>query len=206
MMHIHSVQAIAHIQDLGRFGLRRLQIENEGHVFRAFQHNPSFEYAKLHDHPIAVHTDAIEKNLVWAEETWTSLKKNLPADSPEARQMGEIQPLYNKFIDEGLRPAIARLKAGDYSADGVGAFLQANAKYGTAMNKAFLAGIALQGLVLLAPPLQGAFSVVPMPLPQWGIVLGLAVTPLVVCEIEKAVRRARTGRPAPVGKEAAVYR
>ena len=47
---------------------------------------------------------------------------------------------------------------------------------------------------------------VPMPLPQWGIVLGLAVTPLVVCEIEKAVRRARTGRPAPVGKEAAVYR
>ena len=40
--------------------LRRLQIENEGHVFRAFQHNPSFEYAKLHDHPIAVHTDAIE--------------------------------------------------------------------------------------------------------------------------------------------------
>ena len=75
-----------------------------------------------------------------------------------------------------------------------------------AMNKAFLAGVVLQGLVLLLPPLQGAFSVVPMPLPQWGIVLGLAVTPLVVCEIEKAVRRARTGRPVPVGKEAAVYR
>ena len=75
-----------------------------------------------------------------------------------------------------------------------------------AMNKAFLAGVVLQGLVRLLPPLQGAFSVVPMPLPQWGIVLGLAVTPLVVCEIEKAVRRARTGRPAPVGKEAAVYR
>ena len=41
---------------------------------------------------------------------------------------------------------------------------------------------------------------VPMPLPQWGIVLGLAVTPLVVCEIEKAVRRARTGRPGPCGE------
>ena len=37
-----------------------------------------------------------------------------------------------------------------------------------AMNKAFLAGVALQGLVLLAPPLQGAFSVVPMALSQWG--------------------------------------
>ena len=134
LKEIYEHQTIP-MRELAR--LRRLQIENEGHVFRAFQHNPSFEYAKLHDHPIAVHTDAIEKNLVWAEETWTSLKKNLPADSPEARQMGEIQPLYNKFIDEGLRPAIARLKAGDYSADGVGAFLQANAKYGTAMNKAF---------------------------------------------------------------------
>ncbi|HJB03024.1 MAG TPA: cation-translocating P-type ATPase, partial [Candidatus Evtepia excrementipullorum] len=51
-----------------------------------------------------------------------------------------------------------------------------------AMNKAFLAGAALQAAVLLAPPLQGAFSVVPLALEQWGMVLALALTPLVVCE------------------------
>ena len=75
-----------------------------------------------------------------------------------------------------------------------------------AMNRAFLAGAALQGAVLLAPPLQGVFAVVPMDLAQWGIVLGLAVTPLVVCEIEKALRRARAGRRAAREEKSPVYR
>ena len=75
-----------------------------------------------------------------------------------------------------------------------------------AMNKAFLAGLLLQGGVLLAPPLQGAFSVVPMDLSQWGTVLGLALTPLVVCEIEKAVRRARRKQPVSEETKAPAYR
>ena len=75
-----------------------------------------------------------------------------------------------------------------------------------AMNRAFLAGAALQGAVLLAPPLQGVFAVVPMDLAQWGIVLGLALTPLVVCEIEKALRRARAGRRAAQEEKSPVYR
>ena len=58
-----------------------------------------------------------------------------------------------------------------------------------AMNKAFLAGLALQLAVLLLPPLQGAFSVVPLDRTCWLIVLGLSLTPLVFCEIEKAIRR-----------------
>ncbi len=75
-----------------------------------------------------------------------------------------------------------------------------------AMNKAFLAGVVLQGLVLLAPPLQGAFSVVPMDLSQWGMVLGLALTPLVVCEIEKAIRHARRKKPEAAEVGAPAYR
>lgn len=75
-----------------------------------------------------------------------------------------------------------------------------------AMNRAFLAGAALQGAVLLAPPLQGVFAVVPMDLAQWGIVLGMALTPLVVCEIEKALRRARAGRRAAREEKSPVYR
>ena len=66
-----------------------------------------------------------------------------------------------------------------------------------AMNKAFLAGAALQAAVLLAPPLQGAFSVVPLALEQWGMVLGLALTPLVVCEAAKLLRpKGRKKSPA----------
>ena len=75
-----------------------------------------------------------------------------------------------------------------------------------AMNKAFLAGLLLQGAVLLAPPLQGAFSVVPLALGQWGTVLGLALTPLVVCEAAKALRRTRTQHPAPARDKTPAYR
>lgn len=58
-----------------------------------------------------------------------------------------------------------------------------------AMNKAFLVGLALQLAVLLVPPLQSAFSVVPLDRSCWLTVLALALTPLVVCEGEKAARR-----------------
>jgi len=117
--------------------LRRLFVENESHIFRAFQHNPSYEYAKLHDHPVNLHTDAVEKNLGWADETWGNLLRSLAPESAEAKLVKDIQPLYTSFINEALRPAISRLKAGDYSAEGVALFLKANAKYGTEMNKAF---------------------------------------------------------------------
>lgn len=66
-----------------------------------------------------------------------------------------------------------------------------------AMNKAFLAGAALQAAVLLAPPLQGVFAVVPLALEQWGMVLALALTPLVVCEAAKLLRpKGRKKSPA----------
>ena len=65
-----------------------------------------------------------------------------------------------------------------------------------AMNKAFVVGLALQLAVLLLPPLQSAFSVVSLDRTCWLTVLGLALTPLVVCEVEKAVRRGRKRRAA----------
>ena len=58
-----------------------------------------------------------------------------------------------------------------------------------AMNKAFLVGAALQLSVLLIPPLQTVFQVCALSGAQWLCVLGLSLTPLAVCEIEKAVRR-----------------
>ena len=72
-----------------------------------------------------------------------------------------------------------------------------------AMNKAFLVGLALQLAVLLLPPLMELFGVCALTAPQWACVLGLAVTPVVVCELEKAVRRSAQRRadhrPAPAG-------
>jgi methyl-accepting chemotaxis protein len=117
--------------------LRRLIVENESHVFRAFQHNPAFDYAKLHNHPVAEHTDSIEKNIKWADETWKDLIPHLDPASQETKLAKEIQPLYEEFIGEVLRPAISRLKAGDFTTESVATFLKGNASYGGKMNQAF---------------------------------------------------------------------
>ena len=59
-----------------------------------------------------------------------------------------------------------------------------------AMNEAFLVGLAMQMSVLCLPPLQAVFSVVFLDLAEWLVVLALAVAPVIICEIVKAVRRA----------------
>ncbi len=56
-----------------------------------------------------------------------------------------------------------------------------------AMNKAFLVGLAMQLAVLLLPPLRVVFSTAPMTALQWMTVLALALTPVAVCELTKAV-------------------
>jgi len=58
-----------------------------------------------------------------------------------------------------------------------------------AMNRAFLAGLAMQLSVLLIPPLQGVFSVTPMTPAQWCTVLALAAAPIPICEAAKSSRR-----------------
>ena len=64
-----------------------------------------------------------------------------------------------------------------------------------AMNKAFLIGLAMQLAVLLVPPLQLVFGTVPLTPTQWGAVVGLALTPVAVCEGTKAAARSQSRRP-----------
>jgi len=58
-----------------------------------------------------------------------------------------------------------------------------------AMNRAFVIGFAMQLAVLLLPPLQRVFSVVALGPVQWLAVLGLAVAPVLVCELSKWLNR-----------------
>jgi len=73
-----------------------------------------------------------------------------------------------------------------------------------AMDRAFLAGMALQLSVLLIPPLQGVFSVVPMDGRQWSAVLALAAAPIPICELAKAFSGRRTAPEPAAGPEKAL--
>jgi len=125
----HEVQPM---RELAR--IRRLFVENSGQLFRAMQHNPAFDYAKLHDHPIGNHLDLIEKNVKWMEETFVSLESHLLPGSDELKILKEFQPLYTKYADDVLKPTIAALRAGDYSQAMVQHFLKANGEFEGKMN------------------------------------------------------------------------
>ena len=54
---------------------------------------------------------------------------------------------------------------------------------------AALACIALQASVILIPPLSAVFKTAHLGILQWAIVIGLALVPIVVVEIEKLLFR-----------------
>ncbi|MFZ2269717.1 MAG: methyl-accepting chemotaxis protein [Azonexus sp.] len=114
--------------------IRRLAVENSGQVFRAMQHNPAFDYAKLHDHPITNHLDVIDKNVKWMDETFVALKSHLLPGSEELRILQEFEPLYNKYASEVLLPTMAAMRTGDYSAAMAAKFLKANGEFEGKMN------------------------------------------------------------------------
>ena len=74
-----------------------------------------------------------------------------------------------------------------------------------AMNRAFLGGMAMELAVLLLPPLQQVFSVVPMDGRQWFWVLVLAIAPIPVCELGKALRRGKQSGQEAEKKEMALH-
>ena len=71
------------------------------------------------------------------------------------------------------------VRSHDYSILHIGIFSN------KAMIKAFVVGMAMQIAVLTIPPLMNVFKVVAMTPIEWLCVFGLAITPLIICEIEK---------------------
>jgi len=114
--------------------IRRLAVENAGQIFRAIQHSPAFEYSRLHNHPVALHLDVVEKNMVWMEETISLLKSHLLPGSEELKILAEFQPLYAQYTNDVLKPSIAAMKADDYSMAMVARFLKDNGEFEKKMN------------------------------------------------------------------------
>lgn len=114
--------------------IRRLSVENVGQMFRAMQHNPGFDYARLHNHPLSTHFDVIEKNLAWMNETLISMGKGLLPDSEEMRLLNEFKPLYESYTASVLKPAIKAMNEGDFSSAMVADFLKGNGEFEQKIN------------------------------------------------------------------------
>ena len=114
--------------------IRRLVVENSGQIFRAIQHSPGFEYAKLHNHPIELHLDVVDKNLKWLDETMVEINKHLLPDSEELKLLHEFEPLYAKYATDTLKPTMTALRSGDFSTAVVARFLKENGEFEAKMN------------------------------------------------------------------------
>lgn len=114
--------------------IRRLVVENSGQIFRAVQHSPGFEYAKLHNHPIEMHLEIVDKNLKWLDETMVEIKKHLLPDSEELKLLHEFEPLYAKYAADVLKPTMTALRGGDFSTTVVARFLKENGEFEAKMN------------------------------------------------------------------------
>jgi len=99
------------VEMIGR--ISTLMSDNSRQVMLGLQHSPDSPYAKLHDHPLTAHTDAIIKN----RDEITRL-----VDELGRQDLGEsIQPLLARYtevrkayVNEGLMPAREALLAGDF--------------------------------------------------------------------------------------------
>ncbi|MDP2155875.1 MAG: MCP four helix bundle domain-containing protein, partial [Sulfuricella sp.] len=121
----------------------RLINANIDQVLRALQHNPNYEVAKLHDHPVSEHIKRIEANKVEIDKTWE--KYMATSLTPEEKQLAEDFVQKRKvFLEETLLPTVQALKNNDYSLDTTNRFLKGSRTNLKDMSEAMQALIDLQ--------------------------------------------------------------
>jgi len=91
-----------------------LMNENRAQILLALQHNADSPFAKMHDHPLTLHTDNIIKNRDEITAIWDEYQKR--DLTPEERSLAEKYTEARKiYVKEGLILAREALLAGDYN-------------------------------------------------------------------------------------------
>ena len=106
-----------------------------GDMFRAFQHNPDSETAKIHsDHPVERHLTDAEARMKAIDESW-ALYMATPLSDEEKALATRFTEDYAKYIGETVRPTIASLRDNDFANDVVTKFVRGNRQLGGVLEK-----------------------------------------------------------------------
>ena len=90
-----------------------LMNDNRSQLMLGLQHDPSNPLSKLHDHPLAVHTDMIVKNRDEITALWQEYSKR--STGAEEKLLAEKYTEDRaKYVSEGLSPAREALLAADF--------------------------------------------------------------------------------------------
>ncbi|MDP2833646.1 MAG: methyl-accepting chemotaxis protein [Pseudomonadota bacterium] len=99
--------------------VRYLLADSRGQVLLGMQHNPAYPIAKLHDHAIQVHLDAIsdnsnEINAAWAKLSKVEFDPQVAASAAVKTALEKFQGARTRFGQEGILPAKSALQATMY--------------------------------------------------------------------------------------------
>ncbi|MFA7240684.1 MAG: methyl-accepting chemotaxis protein [Sulfuricellaceae bacterium] len=88
--------------------------ENLAQLLLANMHDPRKPESKLHDHPLSLHLDKIDANIKAINDIWKDYAtKGLP---PEEKQLADkFAEDRGRFVQDGLKPAVALLRQGNYN-------------------------------------------------------------------------------------------
>jgi len=107
--------------DLAR--ILELRSDNGTQLLLAFQHNPAYGYAKLHDHPVTEHLDRIESNVKEIDTLWKKFVAH-GLEGEEKQLAAEFEKSRAAFVGGALLPAARAVRNGDFSDANISAFLK----------------------------------------------------------------------------------
>ncbi|MCL2524015.1 MAG: methyl-accepting chemotaxis protein [Betaproteobacteria bacterium] len=109
-----------------------------GDFFRAFQHNPQFEVNQVHsDHALEVHLTQAEGRMKAIEAAW-ALYMATPLSDEEKTLAAQFTKEYAQYVNETIRPALASLRANDFSNEVIAKFIRGSRGLGAALEKTSL--------------------------------------------------------------------
>ncbi|MCU7927813.1 MAG: methyl-accepting chemotaxis protein [Candidatus Thiodiazotropha sp. (ex Dulcina madagascariensis)] len=83
-------------------------------ILLSLQHDPASEFSGMHDHPLSHHLNAINENLEIVDEHWNEVTA-IEMEGEEKTLADTFAASKSRLEDEGIQPAIAQLKAGNYT-------------------------------------------------------------------------------------------
>ncbi len=86
---------------------------NRIQMLLSLQHDPKNEFSSLHEHPTTAHTDLAKKYISEIDQIWSEYASRI--NDKETRDLADVfSKDRQKYVKEGLEPAMASVLAGDY--------------------------------------------------------------------------------------------
>jgi methyl-accepting chemotaxis protein len=107
---------------------QRLADDTRSQIMLGMQHNPASALAKLHDHPLSMHTDAIAKNVAEVDVALKEMLAGRQLGDDEKALVEDFDKALRAYLKEGLDPALKALLAGDYDQTNIDLLKKLNPK------------------------------------------------------------------------------